>query len=151
LNLNQINNLIKQVQTQVERGRQTVDQVKSVTNQVNTAISEVKQVIEPAKDAIKQVEQIITGVTKDPLNSGLLRQLSLSLAALHAIHQAGRPGLMGELSAYNKAIIAFVMSALVIVEVWTGYSPGITEGTLVTILAVLTPILVWLFPNYPRA
>jgi len=52
--------------------------------------------------------------------------------------------------AYNKAIVAFIMSALIIVETWTGFNLGVTEGTLVTILGVLTPILVYLFPNYPK-
>jgi len=52
--------------------------------------------------------------------------------------------------AYNKAIVAFVMSALIIVETWTGFNIGVTEGTLVTILGIITPILVYLFPNYPR-
>jgi len=53
--------------------------------------------------------------------------------------------------AYNKAIVAFVMSALIIVETWTGFNIGVTEGTLVTILGIITPILVYLFPNYPRS
>jgi len=52
--------------------------------------------------------------------------------------------------AFNKAIVALVMSALIIIETLTGFNIGLTEGTLVTILGVLTPILVWLIPNYPK-
>lgn len=52
--------------------------------------------------------------------------------------------------AFNKAIVALVMSALIIIETLTGINIGLTEGTLVTILSVLTPVLVWLIPNYPK-
>jgi ABC-type transporter Mla subunit MlaD len=150
MNLSQINNLIKQTQQQIERGRQTVDQVKSTASQVNNVVTEVTQALGPIKDIVNEIESVVEQVQRSPLNPTTLAQLGAAIMALHAAHQAGRPGIMGALSAYNKAIIAFVMSALIIIEAWTGYNPGITESSLVTILAILTPILVWLFPNYPK-
>ena len=57
---------------------------------------------------------------------------------------------MDALTPYAKAIVATIMALLLIIEVWTGWkSDFITEEGLVTTLAVLTPILVWLIPNRP--
>jgi hypothetical protein len=49
----------------------------------------------------------------------------------------------------NKAIIAAILSILTLIEVWSGWSSGITEEYLITVFAVLTPILVWAIPNKP--
>jgi hypothetical protein len=51
----------------------------------------------------------------------------------------------------NKAIIAAVLAVLTLIEVWTGWKSGITEEYLLTVFAVLTPILVYLVPNKPWA
>lgn len=50
----------------------------------------------------------------------------------------------------NKAIAAFILAGLTIIELWTGWgAPGITEEWIITVLALLTPIIVWLVPNWP--
>lgn len=51
----------------------------------------------------------------------------------------------------NKAIIAAILSILTLIEVWSGWQSGITEDYLITLFAVLTPILVWFIPNKPWA
>ena len=50
---------------------------------------------------------------------------------------------------YNKAWVALIMAALIIVEEWTGWSglAGLSEQAITIILAVLTPLAVWLTPN----
>jgi len=50
---------------------------------------------------------------------------------------------------YNKAWIALFMSALIILEEWTGWSglSGLTEQGITIILSLITPIVVWLTPN----
>lgn len=56
---------------------------------------------------------------------------------------------MGE---FNKAIVALVMAALVIIEqIWGIKIGSISEETITIVLAVLTPILVWAVPNWPAA
>lgn len=51
-------------------------------------------------------------------------------------------------SEMNKAIAAFVVSALTLVELWFGWeTPGITEQWILTLLAVINPLLVWGIPN----
>jgi uncharacterized membrane protein len=51
---------------------------------------------------------------------------------------------------FNKAIVALVMAVLVIADQLWGISFGhVTEESITIILAVLTPILVWLVPNWP--
>jgi hypothetical protein len=51
---------------------------------------------------------------------------------------------------FNKAIVATVMGLLVIADQLWGLSFGhVTEESITIILAVLTPILVWLVPNWP--
>lgn len=48
---------------------------------------------------------------------------------------------------YNKAWVALLVAALIIIEDWTGWKSGITEEWIITILAVISPIVVWLIPN----
>ena len=49
---------------------------------------------------------------------------------------------------YNKALVAFIMSALVLLEDLFGWTFGfVTEQGIIAILAILTPLLVWLIPN----
>ena len=53
---------------------------------------------------------------------------------------------------FNKAIVALVMAILVIIEqLWGFHIAGISEQWLTMLLAILTPILVWLVPNHPAA
>ena len=47
----------------------------------------------------------------------------------------------------QKAIIALILAVLQIIEIWSGWKSGITEEWLITVLAVLGPILVWAIPN----
>jgi hypothetical protein len=50
---------------------------------------------------------------------------------------------------YNKAWVALIMSALIIIEEWTGWSglAGLTEQGITIILSLITPLLVWITPN----
>lgn len=51
---------------------------------------------------------------------------------------------------FNKAIVALIMAALIVIEQIWGFSASwLTEELITTILAVLTPILIWLVPNLP--
>ena len=50
-------------------------------------------------------------------------------------------------TASDKAYVAAIMAVLLIIETFTGWSLGITEEWVITILAVITPIIVWLVPN----
>ena len=53
---------------------------------------------------------------------------------------------------FNKAIVALVMAILVIIEQLWGISAGpITPEFLTILLAVATPVLVWIVPNHPAA
>ncbi len=47
----------------------------------------------------------------------------------------------------DKALIALVMAAIYILNTFFGFHLGINEMTLNTIVAVITPILVYLIPN----
>ena len=59
---------------------------------------------------------------------------------------------MREMGEFNKAIVAVVMGLLIIVEqIWGFHVAGVSEATVTMILAVLTPILVFLVPNWPAA
>lgn len=50
----------------------------------------------------------------------------------------------------HKAIAAFIVSALALVEIFTGWqNDTITETWILTVLMVLNPVLVWLIPNLP--
>lgn len=53
------------------------------------------------------------------------------------------------MSAYNKAWAAAVVAALTLVELYTGFSLGLSENAILALLAVLSPVLVWLVPNRP--
>ena len=47
----------------------------------------------------------------------------------------------------DKALVALIMSALYLVNEFTGINIGIPAETVATIVPVLTPLLVWLVPN----
>lgn len=51
---------------------------------------------------------------------------------------------------FNKAIVALIMAIIMIVQNRFHISLGIDEATLTSILAVLTPILVYFIPNIPK-
>lgn len=52
------------------------------------------------------------------------------------------------MSEFNKAIVALVMAIFVIIDQLWGISfPGVTEEWITIVLALLTPVLVWLVPN----
>lgn len=48
---------------------------------------------------------------------------------------------------HNKAIAAAVMSLLALMEEFIGRNFGINEEWVITTIAILTPIIVWLIPN----
>ena len=50
----------------------------------------------------------------------------------------------------DKAIVALVMAAIGIVNVVTPWHFGLDQSTVTTIVAALTPILVWAWPNAPK-
>jgi hypothetical protein len=53
-----------------------------------------------------------------------------------------------DIGPYAKAVVAVVMGLLLLIEAWTGWkSDVISEEWLLTIIAVLTPILVYFVPN----
>lgn len=47
----------------------------------------------------------------------------------------------------NKAIAAAIMSLLTLLELYFGFKSGITEEWLLALIAILTPIIVWIIPN----
>ena len=48
----------------------------------------------------------------------------------------------------QKAIVAVIMAVLLLIETWFGWkSEYISEEWILSILAILTPFLVWLIPN----
>lgn len=47
----------------------------------------------------------------------------------------------------DKALIALVMAALYFVQKFTGMTFGIGEDAIASIIAVITPLLVYLIPN----
>lgn len=50
----------------------------------------------------------------------------------------------------NKAVVALVMAVLVVIDQAWGISLGpISEEWVTVLLAILTPVLVWLIPNHP--
>lgn len=51
---------------------------------------------------------------------------------------------------HQKAIVAVIMAALLIIDAWFG-THWASESVVQTILAVLTPIFVWLIPNRQKA
>ena len=52
------------------------------------------------------------------------------------------------MTAYNKAWAALIMSVLQLAELFTGMSlTGVSEEIILTVLALITPLVVWLIPN----
>lgn len=52
-----------------------------------------------------------------------------------------------EFTQYNKLWAACVMSILALVELHFGWSFGLSEEIVLSIIAIITPLLVWLIPN----
>lgn len=50
-------------------------------------------------------------------------------------------------SQHNKAIVSLIMSILLLLEVFWGVDHGLNEMVVVTLVAIASPILVWLIPN----
>lgn len=50
---------------------------------------------------------------------------------------------------WDKAIVAFVMAALVVVEQIWGHSFGVSEEWVTSLIAIIGSILVYLVPNKP--
>ena len=49
---------------------------------------------------------------------------------------------------FDKAIAALIMAALSVLTIATGWTFGtVTEETILAVLAVATPVFVWLVPN----
>lgn len=143
MNLSQINKYIQQVQSAIEKG-------KDVATQVNTVVARAKDAVEPAKAAAQQIEQAINLVKQEATPENLA-QLSAAVVLMKGVAQAiGSKTTMETLSHFNKAIVALIMAALIIIETLFGFNLGVQEGTVVTILSILTPVMVWLIPNYPK-
>lgn len=51
----------------------------------------------------------------------------------------------------DKALTAAAMAALYLLNALGGIDLGLGEETVAAIIAVLTPLLVWLVPNRPAA
>lgn len=47
----------------------------------------------------------------------------------------------------DKALVALIMGLLSIGNLWFGFDLGITPDALTSVIALLTPVLVWFFPN----
>jgi len=55
---------------------------------------------------------------------------------------------MGDLTLYNKAIVAFIMAVIGIINVFfPTHALGVNPDTITVIVAAITPILVYLVPN----
>jgi thiamine transporter ThiT len=54
--------------------------------------------------------------------------------------------MMGE---YSKAWVALIMAIIVLIELYFGWTFGLTEEWIVGLVTLLTPIFVWLVPNRP--
>lgn len=52
-------------------------------------------------------------------------------------------------TAFDKAIIALVMAGVGLAN-YFGVHFGLTEATVTQIVAIATPILVWIVPNLPK-
>lgn len=57
------------------------------------------------------------------------------------------------MSEYNKAWAALVMAILMLLELYLGVRifTSVSEEAVLSVLAIATPVLVWLVPNFPRA
>lgn len=51
------------------------------------------------------------------------------------------------IQAFNKAIVALVMAVVALYNVFVGFPINVDEATLSAIVAVITPVLVYLIPN----
>jgi len=47
----------------------------------------------------------------------------------------------------DKAIVAFIMAGMFLASEFAGVSLGFTEAQVQSVVAILTPVLVWLIPN----
>lgn len=48
----------------------------------------------------------------------------------------------------DKALVAFIMGLLFILQTYTGFSTSwISQETVATIVGLITPVLVWAIPN----
>jgi len=50
-------------------------------------------------------------------------------------------------TSWDKALVALIMAILYLLNMWTGWFGGVTEESIGSIIAILTPIFVWLVPN----
>ena len=50
-------------------------------------------------------------------------------------------------TAWDKALVALIMALLTITELWWGWGGGVNETTVLALLAIFTPIFVYLVPN----
>ncbi len=50
---------------------------------------------------------------------------------------------------FDKAIVGIIMAAVQLANVF-GFHWGLDEHTITTIVAMVTPILVWSVPNLPK-
>lgn len=46
----------------------------------------------------------------------------------------------------TNALIALIIAALEVAEIWTGWSPGIDAKWLETLLMLLLPVFIWITP-----
>jgi len=51
------------------------------------------------------------------------------------------------IQAFNKAIVALVMAGVALYNVFVGFPINIDEATLSAVVAIITPVLVYLIPN----
>jgi hypothetical protein len=54
-------------------------------------------------------------------------------------------------TAIDKALAALIMAALYLLNTFAGIDLGLSPDTINTIIAAITPFLVWLVPNKPVA
>lgn len=47
----------------------------------------------------------------------------------------------------DKAIVALIMGLLSIGNLWFGFDLGITPDAVTSVIALLTPLIVWFVPN----
>jgi hypothetical protein len=48
----------------------------------------------------------------------------------------------------KAAIVALIMSALELLELWGGWSFGVGKDWVLSFLMLITPLLVWLIPGW---
>ncbi|HEX2753703.1 MAG TPA: hypothetical protein VHP34_11485 [Alphaproteobacteria bacterium] len=54
-------------------------------------------------------------------------------------------------TSYDKFFVALIMAAVSFIQAYSGINLGIDNTTAAQIVAALTPVLVWLVPNKPKA